>query len=343
MPSPVRMGCPGHAGRAGLTRRRLLAAAALAPVLPGMSGAPPASAQATQAAELAQPARPVQGGSTLRGPAGSGIRWAPVGLGTWRTFDVAADDWPEKERRREVLRRFFAAGGGMVDSSPMYGRAEALLGELLPTLPGPPGARERLVAATKVWTPLDALGALGASQVEHSFKLWGLPHFDVLLVHNLLNVQGHLKLLRRLKDEGRVGRIGISTSHGRAHDEVMALLRREPLDVLQITYNLADTRAEPVLALAAERGVAVVINRPFDGGALFGRVAGQAVPPWAREAGIEDWPAFFLKWILAHPAITCAIPATRQPAHLDANMAAGRGPLPDAALRRRMLAARAEW
>jgi aryl-alcohol dehydrogenase-like predicted oxidoreductase len=252
----------------------------------------------------------------------------PIGLGTWLTFDIG-DDPGEKAQRREVLKRFFAAGGGMIDSSPMYGRAERLLGELLPTL----AHAGRLVAASKVWTPFDRLGP---GQLEHSLTLWKLPRFDVLLVHNLLNWRDHLKTLRRWKDEGRVRRIGVSTSHGRRHDEAMRVLRSEPLDVLQITYNFADTSAEPVMNLAAERGLAVVINRPFDGGDLFQRVGRAPLPAWAPEVGCRDWPQFFLKWIVSHPAVTCAIPATRDPAHLDQNMAAAQGPRPDAAARLRM-------
>jgi diketogulonate reductase-like aldo/keto reductase len=211
----------------------------------------------------------------------------------------------------------------------MYGRAERLLGELLPTL----AHAGRLVAASKVWTPFDRLGP---GQLEHSLTLWKLPRFDVLLVHNLLNWRDHLKTLRRWKDEGRVRRIGVSTSHGRRHDEAMRVLRSEPLDVLQITYNFADTSAEPVMNLAAERGLAVVINRPFDGGDLFQRVGRAPLPAWAPEVGCRDWPQFFLKWIVSHPAVTCAIPATRDPAHLDQNMAAAQGPRPDAAARLRM-------
>lgn len=288
-----------------------------------------APAAALAAAGVRAQAQP----SAVRRPVGrSGDTWPVVGLGTWLTFDVGSDA-AEQAPRREVLRRFFAAGGGMIDSSPMYGNAEWLLGQLLPGMPH----GGRLVAASKVWTPL---GALGPGQLERSLALWRVPRFDVLLVHNLLNWRAHLKTLRAWKDAGRVRHIGISTSHGRAHDEVTRLLRDEKLDVLQITYNLVDTSAEPVMNLAAERGVAVVINRPFDGGALFERVGEQALPAWAApEAGAASWAEFFLKWIVAHPAVTCAIPATRNPAHLDENMAAGRGVLPDAAMRRRMLSA----
>jgi len=160
----------------------------------------------------------------------------------------------------------------------------------------------------------------------------------VLLVHNLLNWRAHLPLLREWKAAGRVRDIGVSTSHGRMHDEVADLIRTESLDVIQITYNLADRRAEPVLELAAEHGVAVVINRPFDAGGLFRRVGRRRLPAWAAEFDCANWAQFFLKWVVSHPAVTCAIPATSNPEHMDENMGAGLGRLPDAEQRRRMLA-----
>ena len=256
--------------------------------------------------------------------------WPLIGMGTWLTFDIG-DDALERTQRAEVLRRFFAGGGGMIDSSPMYGRAEALLGELLPSLPH----AGRLLAASKVWTPFERFGN---GQLERSLSQWRVPQFDVLLVHNLLNWRAHLKTLRQWKEQGRVRYIGVSTSHGSRHDEAERVLRREALDVLQITYNFADTRAEPLMNLAAERGLAVVINRPFDGGALFGAVRGRPLPAWAAEFDGANWAQFFLKWVVSHPAVTCAIPATRDPAHMDQNMGAGRGRLPDAAMRERMRA-----
>lgn len=259
---------------------------------------------------------------------GGGASLPAIGMGTWLTFDVG-DDYEAMRRRREVLRRFLAHGGGMIDSSPMYGRAEWLLGQLLPDMPH----RDRVLAATKIWTPFDKLGP---SQIEDSLRLWGLPRLDVVLVHNLLNWRAHLKTLRGARERGVVGHIGISTSHGRRHEDVARLLRDEPLDVLQITYNLADESAEPLLRLAAERGVAVVVNRPFDGGDLFHRVAGRPLPPWAAEIDCANWAQFFLKWVVSHAAVTCAIPATTNPDHLDENMGAGLGRMPDAAMRRRM-------
>jgi diketogulonate reductase-like aldo/keto reductase len=253
-----------------------------------------------------------------------------IGLGTWLTFDVG-DDPDEVAVRREVLRRFFAAGGGLIDSSPMYGRSERLLGELLPSLP----YAGRLVAESKVWTPFDAQGP---SQLERSLQLWGQPRFDVLLVHNLLNWRAHLKTLRRWQEEGRVRYIGVSTSHGHKHEEAERILRSERLDVLQITYNVADMRAEALMSLAAERGLAVIINRPFDGGNLFDRIGRRTLPPWAAEFDCANWAQYFLKWAVSHPSVTCAIPATRRPGHLDENMGAGVGRLPDPATRQRMQA-----
>jgi diketogulonate reductase-like aldo/keto reductase len=251
-----------------------------------------------------------------------------IGMGTWLTFDVGDERVP-REQRREVLRRFFAAGGGVIDSSPMYGRAQQLLGELLPDLPH----AGKLFTSTKVWTAFDRVGP---RQLEESLRLWRVPRFDLLFVHNLLAWEAHLKTLRAWKEQGRVRYIGVSTSHGRKHDEIQRIMRSEPIDAIQITYNFADTSAEPVLNLAAERGIAVYINRPFDGGLLFNAVGARALPPWAGEFDCTNWAQFFLKWILAHPAVSCAIPATTQPAHMDENMGAGLGRLPDQAMRRRM-------
>jgi diketogulonate reductase-like aldo/keto reductase len=255
----------------------------------------------------------------------------PIGMGTWLTFDIG-NDAVAQAQRREVLDRFFAAGGGMIDSSPMYGSAEWLVGQLLREM-GDSAHRTKLVSATKVWT---ALEVWGPKQLEQSLKLWGLPAFDVVLVHNLLNWRAHLKLLRRWKDEGRVRKIGISTSHAVANDEAARIIRAEKLDVLQITYNFADTSAEKTMELAASRAMAVVINRPFDGGALFDRVRNRRLPGWASEVDCANWAQFFLKWVVSHPAVTCAIPATRVPVHMDENMGARSGAMPDAAMRRKM-------
>lgn len=272
----------------------------------------------------------------------SGEKINAVGLGTWLTFDVG-DEVVQRTRRLQVLRAFFAAGGGVIDSSPMYGRAERVLGELLPQV----DHAGRLFAATKVWT---AFGRVGPTQMAESLRLWGqgadgrVPgreprRFDLMQVHNLLAWPEHLKTLRAWKEQGRCRYIGVTTSHGNKHDEMQRVLKSEPLDFMQITLNLADRSALPLIELAASRGVAVIVNRPFDGGLLFNRVGQRPLPEAAREAGCASWAQAFLKWILAHPAVTCAIPATTNPAHAAENMGALLGPLPDPGQQRRIAAA----
>jgi aryl-alcohol dehydrogenase-like predicted oxidoreductase len=296
----------------------------------------PALAGASMLPAAAQPA-------LLRRPIPkTGERINAVGLGTWLTFDVG-DEAVERTRRLQVLQAFFDAGGGVIDSSPMYGRAEGLLGELLPQVEH----GGKLFAATKVWT---AFGRVGPTQMAESLRLWGqgadgrLPgreprRFDLMQVHNLLNWSEHIKTLRVWHEQGRFRYIGVTTSHGNKHDEMERVLRREPIDFMQITLNLADRSALPLIELAAARGVAVIVNRPFDGGLLFNRVGGRPLPEAAREAGCANWAQVFLKWILAYPAVTCAIPATTHPAHAVENMGALRGPVPDAAQQRRIAAA----
>ncbi len=265
----------------------------------------------------------------------SGEKISAVGLGTWLTFDVG-EEVVARTRRLQVLQAFFGSGGGMIDSSPMYGRAEKLLGELLPQVEH----RGKLFAATKVWT---AFTGVGPTQMAESLRLWGRGaeprRFDLMQVHNLLNWTGHMKTLRAWRDQGRFRYIGVTTSHGRKHEEMAQILKREPIDFMQITLNLADRSALPVIELAAARGVAVIINRPFDGGLLFNRAGSRPLPEAAREVGCANWAQVFLKWILAHPGVTCAIPATTNPAHAVENMGALRGPLPDAAQQRRIAAA----
>jgi diketogulonate reductase-like aldo/keto reductase len=252
----------------------------------------------------------------------TGERIPAVGLGTWLTFDIPLSDAPALARRREVISRFFAEGGRLIDSSPMYGHAEAVLGELL--------ARDesRLFAATKVWTPV---GAYGPTQMRRSLALWKRPRVDLMQVHNLLSWRQHLPTLREWKAQGLARHIGITTSHGRDHGLVQRILETERgIDVLQITYSPADRSAEPLLALAATRGVAVIVNRPFDGGDLLTRLARVPLPPLAAELGCAHWATLVLKWELANPAVTVAIPATTNPDHVAQNLAALRGPLPDA-------------
>ena len=249
-------------------------------------------------------------------------RLPAVGLGTWLTFHVPTDDAPTMARRAAVLDRFFAEGGRLVDSSPMYAQAEAVLGELL-ARPEP-----RLFSATKVWTPL---GPYGPTQMRRSLALWRLPRVDLMQVHNLLAWRSHLPTLREWKARGLVRYIGVTVSHGRDGDVVEQILRSERgLDFVQLTYSPADRSAEPLLALAAARGVGVIVNRPFDGGDLLARLARTPLPPVAADLGCAHWATLVLKWELAHPAVTVVIPATTNPDHVSQNLAALRGPLPDA-------------
>lgn len=262
----------------------------------------------------------------------SGERIPAIGMGTWLTFDVKPGE-PARRDLLPVLQAFFDGGGTMIDSSPMYGDAEDVVGELLPLVRG----RERVFAATKVWT----LGEeAGIGQMEQSRQLWRLPRVDLMQVHNLLDWNQHLKTLRRMKDAGKVRYIGVTTSHGRRHDELERIMRREPIDFVQFTYNMVDRRAEArLLPLARDLGKAVIINRPFDGGAMFAQVRGRALPAWARELGCATWSQLFLKWIVAHPAVTCAIPATSRVGHMKENMGALLGALPDVQQRQRMVEA----
>lgn len=250
-----------------------------------------------------------------------------VGMGTWLTFDVAPG--AERDARLAVLREFFAGGGALLDSSPMYGYAEAVLGELVPK-----ARPARVFNATKVWTPTRYLGV---RQMEKSFAHWGVRRFDLVQVHNMLDWETHLVTLKDWKAAGRIRHIGITTSHGRRHDALEAALKRERFDFVQFSYSFADRDAEKrLLPLAADRGAAVIVNRPFDGGDLFGVVKGKPLPGWAREIDCANWAQVFLKFVISHPAVTCAIPATSSPAHMREDIGALAGRLPDAALRRRM-------
>ena len=253
-----------------------------------------------------------------------------LGMGTWITFNVGPSERLRKARAH-VLQSFFDHGGAMVDSSPMYGSSEEVIGYCLKRVSGP----DRLFSATKVWTPVDDHGV---EQMETSERLWGETPFDLLQVHNLLNWETHLETLKSWKAEKRVRYIGITTSHGRRHGDFADLMRTQPLDFAQFTYNILDREAEDrLLPLAADQGIAIIVNRPFRRGGAFEHVAGHPVPDWATEFGADTWARFFLKFVLSHPAVTCAIPATSKVDHMVENMAAARGPMPDAAMRQRMI------
>ncbi len=253
-----------------------------------------------------------------------------VGMGTWQTFNVGGVK-PLRDARCEVLSRFFAAGGTMVDSSPMYGSSEAVLGYCASKSDVP----ESYFPITKVWT--SSTGE-GEQQIQDSFDLWGIDQFALFQVHNLVGWQAHLPRLRELKDEGRIRYVGISTSHGRRHAELEAIMSSEPLDFVQLTYNLADRQVEErLLPLAMERGIAIIANRPFRRGALIDRLAHVPLPAWAADIGCDNLPQYLLKFIISHPAITCAIPATSRMDHMDENMGALLEPLPDERQRQQMI------
>jgi diketogulonate reductase-like aldo/keto reductase len=254
-----------------------------------------------------------------------------IGMGSWITFNVG-DDADLRDARVEVLRTFFERGGGVIDSSPMYGSSEEVIGYCLQRLNHP----RSLFAATKVWTPFQWLGV---RQMQASEALWGTARFDLLQIHNLLDWEAHLETLLEWKAQGRVRYIGVTTSHGSRHDELEKIMAAQPIDFVQFTYNVRDRAAERrLLPLAAERGLAVIINRPFRQGALFDSIGRQPLPDWAGDIDCANWAQIFLKFIVSHAAVTCAIPATSRVDHMQENMGAATGRLPDAGMRARMIA-----
>jgi len=272
-----------------------------------------------------------QAGASARRPIpSSGEALARVGLGTWITFNVGTDD-VLRDQCAAVMRAFFQAGGQMIDSSPMYGSSQQVIGYGLRKLGRPAG----LFAADKVWT---SSGQRGPTQIEQSRSAWGIPRFDLLQVHNLLAWEEHLRTLFAMKAAGQVRYVGITTSEGRRHDLFEDIMRRQPLDFIQVTYNIVDREVEErILPLAANRGMRVIVNRPFQQGALLRRLSGKRLPAWAAEAGASSWAQFALKFIISHPAVTVAIPATSQVPHVRENVAASAQPLPDSAMRQRMV------
>ena len=271
------------------------------------------------------------GGLIERAIPSTGERLPAIGLGTWQTFDVGPDA-AARRALKEVLVAFAKAGGRVVDSSPMYGSSESVTGDLVAEL----GLAPNLFFATKVWT---SGRDEGIRQMETSFSRLRVQRMDLMQVHNLVDTAVHTKTLQDWKARGRIRYLGITHYTSSAYAEVERWLRTGNYDFLQINYSLGEREsAERLLPLAQEKKVAVIANRPFGEGALFSRVRGKALPEWAREIGAATWAQFFLKWIISHPAITCAIPGTGKPGHMLDNLAAGTGALPDAAMRAKMSA-----
>ena len=258
----------------------------------------------------------------------SGEKLPLVGLGSWITFNVG-DDPAARDSCAEVMRAFFQEGGRVIDSSPMYGSSQETIGYGLRRL----GHPARLFSADKVWT-----SSAGAEQIEESRRRWGIARFDLLEVHNLLSWEEHLPKLLEMKAAGRLRYVGITTSEGRRHDEMEKVLRSQKLDFVQLTYNVLDREAETrLLPLARDRGVAVIANRPFRRGELIQKFGRRPLPPFAAEIDCAGWPQLLLKFIVSHPAVACAIPATSRVDHVRENLGASYGRLPDEALRRRIV------
>jgi diketogulonate reductase-like aldo/keto reductase len=254
-----------------------------------------------------------------------------VGCGTYRTFDVGIST-AEREQIAGVLRALFEAGGSVIDSSPMYGRAEGVAGDALAAT----GTRDKAFIATKVWT---SGREAGIAQMQRSFELFRSDHIELMQVHNLLDWRTHLATLRAWKQEGRIAYVGVTHYTPGAYDQLEAVMRAEPLDFVQLNYAIDDRIAEQrLLPLAADRGIAILVNQPFGGGELLRRLLGKPLPALAAEIDCKSWPQLLLKFVLGHPAVTCVIPGTGKPEHMRDNVQAGSGPLPDAAMRAKMVA-----
>jgi diketogulonate reductase-like aldo/keto reductase len=295
-------------------RRRLLASLA---ALAGASAWPP----------IGGAEQPVAG----RVIPSTGETIPPIGLGSWITFNVG-DDRVARDACAEVIRAFFAGGGRLIDSSPMYGSSQSVIGYGLRKL----GMPAQLFSADKVWI---APGSRGSAQIEASRRNWTVPRFDLLQVHNLLAWEEHLPALFAMKAAGALRYVGITTSEGRRHRDVEAIMRSQPIDFVQVTYNVVDREVEQrILPLARERGIGVIVNRPFRQGALIDAVGRRPLPAWSTEIRCASWAQLLLKFIVSHPAVTCAIPATTSAAHARENLAAAQGPMPDEAMRRQISA-----
>ena len=285
------------------------------------------------AAAAAGPSHARAASSVLTRPIPSSREAIPVvGLGTWRVFDVETAP-AERAPLKIVLQRFVELGGRVIDSSPMYGTAESVAGDLAAEL----AVTDKLFFATKVWT---SGREAGVAQIEQSFRRFRTKRIDLLQIHNLLDCKTHLRTLRDFKQTGRIRYVGVTHYTASAYDELERVLQSEPLDFLQVNYSVGEREAERrILPLARERGIAVLVNRPFSEGGLFQRVRGKALPAWAAEIGCQSWAQLLLKWVLGNPAATCVIPATSRPEHLTDNMNAGVGALPDVKMREQIAVA----
>jgi diketogulonate reductase-like aldo/keto reductase len=262
----------------------------------------------------------------------SGEQLPVIGLGTWQTFDVGSSA-AAREPLSQVIDTLFNGGGSLIDSSPMYGKSESVVGDLLAGR----GARARAFVATKVWT---RGREAGIGQMMRSMGFLNAESLDLMQIHNLLDWRVHLATLRDWKAKGRVRYIGVTHYHSGAHADLAAVMRSEPLDFVQFNYALDDRAAEQtLLPLAAERGIAVLINRPFGQGTLIQRLSRQPLPDFAAELSCASWAELALKYLVANEAVTCIIPATRQPEHMESNARAGSGTLPDPDMRRRIVTA----
>jgi len=260
----------------------------------------------------------------------SGEQLPVIGVGSATTFDALGDD-ELMQRLQAVLQAFFNYGGTLIDSSPMYGSAQEVIGQLLKQTSG----GNELFSATKVW--IDGKQD-GIDQMEHSRQLWGIKRFDLMQIHNLVDWQTHLNTINGMKAEGRLRYTGITTSHGRFHDELETILKKHAFDFVQLSYNIDNRTVEDrLLPIAKDRGIAVIVNRPYQKGSLFRRVKGKSLPDWAAEIGIQSWGQYFLKYVVSHPAVTCAIPATTKVKHMIDNMGAQTGALPDQKMRDEMV------
>lgn len=263
----------------------------------------------------------------------TGERLPVIGIGTARRFDVGPDA-PERAVLREVLRNLPKVGGTLVDTAPSYGRAETVIGELVEEI----GNRDQLFIATKVGAGRNGLKA-ALEEMEGSFARLRTDRFDLLQVHNLSGIDEVLPVLRDWKAAGRIRYLGMSTSFERQYDDFVSVMEREDLDFIQVDYAIDNRSAEQrILPLAAERGMAVLTNLPFGRGRVFDAFGDRELPAWARELGIATWAQFALKWVVSHPAVTCAIPGTATMRYLTDNLGAAHGPMPDAAVRERMAA-----